>query len=125
VIGELTLTIDDHTGPQGTVSVGIDELPRYRYAVTDQDERSLVYGEDLKVGASANPNHVKAACSLLAFLESDAEKYRTAMSAGDTSEEAVERRTGDHYCFNERTAEWAYRLADELAMARLELDPDA
>lgn len=131
MIAELTITIRDYAGLQGSIQVSHDPngtaRPGYQYLIErieTEPTRSLWMldtGHDLHTGAG-DPSHVKAMGALLAFLESDAEKYTLAKYAGDTSEEAVKKRTGDGYCFNERTAEWAYGLADEIAMARLEIE---
>jgi hypothetical protein len=131
VIGQLSITISNASGPQGRIEVIWDrwdgDRPGFQYRVdADLHEREcLAYGHDLRLGSGSDPSHVKAMATLLAFLESDAEKYRAAMSARDTSAVAVQERTGDSYSSNEATAEWAYELSDELTAARLELEPDA
>lgn len=136
MIRSLTIQISSTSGPQVELEVLFDrwdnigtasERPQFQYAVrvpgfgTD-DEGTIAYGHDLRLGSGDQIDHVQAMGALLTFLESDAEKYQAQLGrTTNTSAEALMHRTGESYLFDEQTAEWAYESADELALARAEL----
>lgn len=126
MIGELTISIIDRADEQGRLRVWHDRsIPGDRpvFDCTLESMGEVLYrSTDIGLGMGDEPNHVTAMRALVTFLEAEAETYRHAMSAGATDSESVERRTGDGYIFNERTAEWAYMLDEQLALARLELE---
>lgn len=136
MIRSLTIQINTTSGPQGELEVVFSRWDRmsaqheraeFQYAVRvpgfgDDAEGTMAYGHDLRLGAGDGCDHVKAMVVMIDFLLADAEKYGAQLRySTNTSAEAVMHRTGDSYLFNEKTAEWAYELDGELALARDEL----
>lgn len=116
MISKLTAEISDTAGPQGSVSVwwigvdGTEQRQQYGYSINILGE-TLDSGTDLRSGSGDAIDHAAMLGTVLAFLESDAEKIEF-------------RRPWTDLLFSPGTAEWAYGVSDELTMARMELEHD-
>ena len=118
--GDLDSSPGDSGSPTGlTLGVACERLDgdrhRYRYWV-HLDGQELARGDDLRGGASHAANHPQMMVTLIGFLLADAESYAT-HQMGRRGEDPP-----DGYLFGADVAERAYLLAEDLSLAREELD---
>lgn len=113
----LTCEIRENGG-DGVLSVTVrfqrfdGERVQYGYSLSYAGE-TVAEGNDLRSGCGEDVNHPKMMGALLSFLGAAGESYRyngNRMGDDETS------------LFPERACEVAYSMADEIAMAQLELE---
>lgn len=98
----------------------LDGRDRYGWALFGGDGRVVAMvaddGGDVVRSGRQGCGPREALSALLSFLGADAEAYGGSMRCREAPE--------DGYLFGEAVAEWAYGVADELAIASCELDGD-
>ena len=92
----------------------------YSYVIENDDGTVLAEGADLHSGVGDGVDYPAVVATVLAFLGAAAESYASVM----TSDPGILADTANGSLFPPTCTEWAYLHAEELAMAREEIERD-